>query len=80
MKAVFPVSHFLVRLLILLSVVVTGGATFLIYLVLWAVIPVQGTEAPDPVRENLDEIRAETERWIERIRGWLQSVGLLGRR
>jgi phage shock protein PspC (stress-responsive transcriptional regulator) len=71
------VDTFLVRLLFLISLLVTGGATLLIYLVLWAVIPLEATEATDPVRENLDEIRAETERWIERIRGWLQSIGLL---
>jgi phage shock protein C len=73
----FEVDTFLVRLLFLLSLLLTGGASLLIYLILWAVVPLEGSAAPDPVRENLDEIRTETERWIERVRGWLQSVGLL---
>ena len=73
----FDVDALLIRILFLLSVLVTGGASLLIYLVLWAVIPLEGTAAPDAVRENMDEIRAETQRWIERVREWLRSVGLL---
>ena len=73
----FQVEPVIVRLLFLLSVVASGGTTFLIYLVLWAVLPLEGSEASDPVKENLDEIRSETERWAERVRGWLRSLGLL---
>lgn len=66
----------LLRLLFLVFVLATGGSGLLIYPVLWAVMPLEGTQAPDPVRENLEEMRQESERMIERLRSWGQRVGL----
>ena len=70
----------LVRLVFVALGAATGGSTLLIYPVLWAVLPLEGSEAADPVQENLQEMRQETERALERIRVWGQRTRLWPRR
>lgn len=53
-----------------------NGLGAVIYLVLWALTPLEGSAAPDTstqVRENVAEMQTTAERLVEQVRGMFRS-------
>ena len=74
------VNSTLVRLLFLVIVVISSGWAAVIYPILWLALPLEGSQAQDPVRENLDEMRRESQRWLDRAISEVRRSGLWRRR
>lgn len=76
LAAYFNIDPLLVRLIFLVLGLMQGLGVF-IYLILWLLMPAEGTSNPNTrgqVRENFSEMQQATERFAAQVRGVMQDI------
>ena len=75
LAATFNIDPLLVRI-VLLALAFLNGFGFMLYLVLWLLVPNEDSAAVDAreqVRENIGEMQSAAESMVQRVRGMFNS-------